>query len=120
MTRRHEFQRYTVGPVRSWRTSRAVALVAIVLFGALHVAVPVSRIGVHDSARRFGWQMFSTAREAPAFVVVTEAGELPVELGDYMAGPRGDVDIVGRLPPHLCNVVPGALRVTWGSGEHQC
>lgn len=110
----------TVDPVRSWRTSSTLALVVIVLFIVLQVAIPVSRIGVHESGRRFGWQMFSTARETPSFVVVTEDGELPVALKDYMAGPRGDIDIVGLLPPHLCNTVPGALRVTWESGEHQC
>jgi hypothetical protein len=37
-----------------------------------------------------------------------------------MAGARGDVDIVALLPPHLCNVVSGAVRVTWDSGEHEC
>lgn len=112
--------RFTVNSVRSWRTSGALALAVIILFIAFQVTIPVSRIGVHESARRFGWQMFSTARETPAFVVATEEGEAPVELDDYMAGPRGDVDIVGLLPPHLCNVVPGALRVTWESGEFEC
>lgn len=112
--------RFTVGSVRSWRRSGAAALVVTILFIALQIAIPVSRIGVHESARRFGWQMFSTAREAPAFMVVTGEGETPVELGDYMAGPRGDVDIVGLLPPHLCNVVPGALWVTWETGEFEC
>jgi len=111
---------FTVNSVRSWRRSGALALVVIGLFLAVQIAVPVSRIGVHDSARRFGWQMFSTAQETPAFVVITESGAVEVELDDYVAGPRGDVDIDGLLPPHLCNVVSGAVRVTWDSGDHEC
>jgi len=111
---------FTVNSVRSWRTSGALALVVILLFLAVQIAVPVSRLGTHESARRFGWQMFSTAQETPAFVVITESGVVEVELDDYMAGPRGDVDIVGLLPSHLCNVVSGAVRVTWDSGDHEC
>lgn len=112
--------RFTVGSVRWWRTSGVVALLVILVFVGVQLAVPLSRIGVHESGRRFGWQMFSTARETPAFVVVTETGELDIGLGDYMAGPRGDIDIVGLLPPHLCGVIPGANRVTWESGEYEC
>ena len=95
-------------------------MVVIVAFLAVQLAIPVSRLGAHESARRFGWQMFSTAQETPAFVVNTESGVVEVELDEYIAGARGDVDIVGLLPPHLCNVVSGAVRVTWDSGEHEC
>lgn len=112
--------RFTVDSVRSWRTSGVVALLITLVFVGVQLAVPISRIGEHESGRRFGWQMFSTARETPAFVVVTETGELDIEVGEYMAGPRGDIDIVGLLPPHLCGVVTGATRVRWESGEYQC
>jgi hypothetical protein len=95
-------------------------MVVIVAFLAVQLAIPISRLGAHESARRFGWQMFSTARETPAFVVNTESGVVEIELDEYMAGARGDVDIVALLPPHLCNVVSGAVRVSWDSGGHEC
>lgn len=97
-----------------------MAVVVIVIFVAVQLAIPLSRIGIHESARRFGWQMFSTARETPSFVVIKESETAEIRLGDYMAGTRGDIDIVGVLPPHLCDVVPGALRITWESGEYEC
>jgi hypothetical protein len=90
------------------------------VFLTLQLALPISRLGPHESARRFGWQMFSIAREDPTFVVETESGQSVVDLNEYMAGARGDVDIVGALPTHLCVVYPGAVRVTWESGAHEC
>jgi hypothetical protein len=98
-----------------------VTIIAISLFLVLQLALPISRIVVHDeTALRFGWQMFSTAREAPSFVVETENGQIAIDIADYMAGARGDVDILGPMPPHLCEVVPGAIRVTWDGGEREC
>lgn len=112
--------RYTVVQVTSWRKSRAVAAIAVAAFLALQLAVPISRLGTHESAPRFAWQMFSTAREAPEFVVETDDGARQISLGRYMAGARGDVDIEGLMPPHLCELFPEAERVTWQWGEHEC
>ena len=117
MNRAH---RYTVNRVSSWRRSSLVAVIAITIFLLVQIAVPVSRLGVHDNALRFGWQMFSTARETPSFVVITDTGSETIDINEYMAGARGDVDIVGNMPAHLCTVVAGAVRVTWGTGELQC
>ena len=95
-------------------------MIVIAVFLTVQLTLPIGRLGPHESARRFGWQMFSVAREDPTFVVATDSGQSVIDLNDYMAGARGDVDIVGFLPPHLCSVVPGAVRVTWDSGEYRC
>jgi hypothetical protein len=112
--------RFTVNAVKSWRTSRVVAAIAVVTFVVLQLWMPLSRLGAHDTAPRFGWQMFSTAREAPEFVVETGTGSQEISLNDFMAGARGDVDIERLMPPHLCVVFPDAIVVTWPSGEYRC
>lgn len=90
------------------------------LFLAVHLAVPISRLGSQEVAARFAWQMFSIAREAPQFVVVTDSETHDVSLDDFMAGARGEVDTERLMPPHLCEVFPGAIRVTWQSGVYEC
>lgn len=102
-----------------WRRSPAVAVLVIAVFLVVQLAVPLSRLGT-DSPRRFGWQMFSIARHSPQFVVATETGEIEIEVSDFMARVRADVDLVALLPQHLCSVVPGAEVVTWEDGVHRC
>jgi hypothetical protein len=104
--------------VKGWRRSPVVAAASIAVFLAVQLAIPISRIG--DDARRFGWQMFSTAQFAPEFVVVTATEEIEIDHRDYVAMPRADVDFETLLPPHLCVVVPAAVSVRWEGGEHQC
>ena len=102
-----------------WRTSRVAAVSVIAVFFIVQLAIPISRIG-DDDPRRFGWQMFSTSSQAPHFVVTTDTGEVEVDLADYMARVRGDIDIVSLMPPHLCNVIPGAESVSWEGGDFEC
>jgi hypothetical protein len=104
----------------AWRRSPLVAVVVLVLFLLIQAAVPISRLGDHERADRFGWQMFSVHTEAPRFVVVTNHGTTEISLGDYMARVRGDIDIVDAMPPHLCEIVDGAVRVTWQTGSFEC
>lgn len=104
----------------SWRRSGVTAVIVISAFLIVQLTIPISRIGVHENALRFGWQMFSTARETPAFVVETPEGSIEIDINEYMAGARGDVDIIGGMPQHLCQVVPGAVRIKWESGEYRC
>lgn len=91
----------------------------IVLFLAVQLAIPISRFG-HESARRFGWQMFSSAAPAPQFVVMTANDEIDMDLGDYMARVRADIDVASRLPSHLCEIVPDAQLVTWDDSRFEC
>jgi hypothetical protein len=107
-------------PMSSWRGSPVVAAVACALFLVVQLAIPISRIDETDRGTRFGWHMFSGAQGTPEFVVETAEGEKNIALEDYMARVRVDVDIRGQLPSHVCDVVPGALVVSWDQGEHLC
>lgn len=102
-----------------WRSSRLIAGLIIGMFFLVQLSIPVSRLG-SDSARRFGWQMYSGAYPPLMFEVTTPEGPVEVDLEDYVVGLRVDVDIVGFLPPHLCEVVVGATRVSWGDGSLEC
>jgi hypothetical protein len=102
-----------------WRRSRIVAALAIVLFAAIQIAIPTSRL-VSDSSGRFGWQMYSTASPVPQMVVTTEEGRIEVDVRDYLAGPRNEIDLVRHLPTHLCSVIDGAQRVEWEGDAHTC
>ena len=103
----------------SWRRSPVVAVVAMSLFLVVQLAIPISRVG-EEGPRRFGWQMFSTAQTSPEFVVTTETGDEAIDLSDYMARERADIDLQSLLPSHLCSTVPGAISVTWEDGQHRC
>ena len=121
ITRAYETPHTVYGvAVSSWRRSRVVAVATIGIFLAVQLAIPISRYGEVGRAQRFGWQMFSIGEQAPRFVVETNAGEREIDLGDYMARVRGDIDIVGLMPAHLCGAVSGAVRVTWQDGVHRC
>ena len=100
--------------------SRPVAILAVALFFAIQLSIPLARMGDHDRSQRFGWQMFSVANEAPDFTVETGEGEVSIELSDVLARVRGDLDLPGLLPPFLCDTVEGAISVTWGNEEYRC
>lgn len=104
----------------AWRRSPVIALLIVSVFLVVQLAIPISRLGHHQPTVRFGWQMFSVAIPAPEFVVATTNGDVSIDLEDYMARVRGDIDIEALLPPHLCQVVQGAIRVTWADGSYEC
>lgn len=106
--------------VSEWRKSPMVAGIAVALFVLIQLAIPISRLGDHDRAERFGWQMFSVSVPAPTLTVVTGSGEEEVVLEDYMARVRSDIDIIALMPPHLCEVVEDSVAVIWDEGSHQC
>lgn len=105
--------------VRNWRSSRKIAAVLATVFLVVQLVVPISRFG-DESARRFGWQMFSASATAPEFVVTTDSDQVEINLDDYMARVRSDIDIETLLPPHLCSVVAGAREVSWDSSRMTC
>lgn len=102
-----------------WRRNRLAAGLIIGAFVIVQLAVPISRLGAGDPAR-FGWQMYSSARPSPQFVVETADGDIAVDLDDYLAARRVEIDVSDALPEHLCSVVDGAIRVTWEDGAHEC
>jgi hypothetical protein len=106
--------------VRNWRTSRPTAALLIALFLIIQLTLPISRLG-DDSAKRFGWQMFSKSSTPPGFVVrMNDGAEVEISLDDYTAILRADIALIDRMPPHLCAIMPDALSVTWQTGEFQC
>jgi hypothetical protein len=102
-----------------WRRSRIVTTLVIVIFVAIQFGIPVSRL-LSQSGGRFGWQMYSAAGPVPQMAVVLEDGVIEVEIRDYLAGPRNELDLVRHLPSHLCSVIDDAVRVEWEGGTHRC
>lgn len=102
-----------------WRKSTVVAALVTAMFVLVQLAIPLSRLD-DQSTYRFGWQMYSLARPAPQFIVSTSAQTMDIELSDYMAQVRADVNVDALLPDHLCSVIPGAKSVTWEDGAHEC
>lgn len=103
----------------SWRKSPVIAVTVACLILVVQFAVPISRLGDHNLAARFGWQMFSGAAGVPQFVVETPGGDIEIVLEDYVARVRADIDL-SRFPSHLCEVVPGAEAVRWGEDSYLC
>lgn len=103
-----------------WRKSPAVALVIMTLFLILQLGVPLTRIGEHRMAQRFGWQMFSVSSQEVEFTVHTADTGEAIELDAIVARIRADLPLEEKVPPHLCEITPEAVRVTWDDGEHRC
>lgn len=102
-----------------WRKSPLAAGLIIAMFVVIQLVIPISRL-TDDSPRRFGWQMFSVARGAPTFVAETNSGDVEIDLDDFVARARGDIDLEEVLPTHLCRVIPDADSIAWESEQHQC
>lgn len=103
-----------------WRRSRRIAALLFTAVLAVQVIVPTSRLIGPGHAQRFGWQMFSGSEAFPEFLVITSTGEEEVDLADYLLRQRVELDVVGVVPPHLCEVVPDAVAVRWNGGSHRC
>ena len=103
-----------------WRQSRVVAGTIVALFFVVQLAIPIARLG-DERGQRFGWQMYSREiRAIPDFVVTTGDGEIEIDLADFLPTSSIEVDVTAHLPAHLCDVVPGAVSVSWESGSRQC
>lgn len=107
------------GRMSDWRRSKKLAVPIMLVIAMIQLGIPTSLVGAEDQPR-FGWQMFSMGDPLPAFEVVKETGSERVDLDDYMARVRDEIDAAALLPPHLCEVVPGATRIVWDKGEWPC
>lgn len=105
--------------MKDWRKSPIAAGLVIAAFVATQFSIPISRL-VDDTSRRFGWQMFSVTHPAPEFVAITSSGDVEIDLNEFVARARGDIDLAAFLPTHLCRVIPNTERITWQNGEHEC
>lgn len=103
-----------------WRRSPVVAAVGLLLFLVLQLGVPILRMSGSEDIQRFGWQMFSTVGERIEFTVHIDDENLVLQLEDVVARARGDIPFKTLLPPHLCNTIDGAERVTWNEMEYRC
>lgn len=74
---------------------------------ATQLLVPIAQLGQPRPAR-FGWQMFSGGRPRVEFRVELADGTVePIDVGDYLARERSEVDLASALPPHLCRRIDG-------------
>lgn len=118
MTRKWSLTSYGVR-MRSWRESPLVSYVVLGLLLIAMLTIPVVRLGA-DGPSRFSWQMFSKSSTTTEFTVHTVTGESSVVIADFMARPRTDLPLTEIVPPHVCESFPGAISVTWTSGEYTC
>lgn len=92
----------------------------IVTFLVVQLAIPISRLFPLETPHRWAWQMFSRTPHSVQFVIHTPTDTTDVVLRQHMAQVRGDIDLTGLMPAHLCLVYDEAIRVTWDSGELEC
>lgn len=121
--KRDEEYGYVYGESMSeWRSSRVVALVTISLFIVIQLAIPATRMGDHERAQRFGWQMFSSLVEQVEFEVLIEdsAEPIQIDLREVTARVRDDLSLLEAVPDHLCETVPDAIAVRWQNGIQRC
>ena len=85
------------------------ALVAGVI--ALQFLVPIVAL-IWNPPNRFGFQMYSAAGSLGVVVVDASGETIDVNVREYLPiGLRNDLDYSDRLPPFLCQEVPGADAV---------
>lgn len=78
---------------------------------ALQIAIPAAKLR-SGSQSRFGWQMFARLGSDPWFGVRYADGSVDtVQVGDYLARVRSDIDLPALLPPHLCRQFDEAVTV---------
>lgn len=103
-----------------WRANPRIAAIVIVVFLAVQLAIPISRLSPAETPHRWAWQMFSRAPHSVEFTLHTPTDETPVDVRRYMARARGDIELIASMPSHLCSVHDDAIKVTWESGELEC
>ncbi|HSM43613.1 MAG TPA: hypothetical protein VK969_01210 [Acidimicrobiia bacterium] len=103
-----------------WRAKPGAAADVIMVFLVVQLAIPIDRLFPSDTPNRWAWQMFSRAPHSVQFVLHTPTDEIPVDVRQYMARARGDIDLTTSMPPHLCSVHADAIKITWDSGELEC
>jgi hypothetical protein len=89
-----------------WTTKSVAAMMFFALYLLVQIGVPLARLRAPRPAR-FGWQMFSAVNQQRArFTLVMRDGtKQPVNLSQYVALSRGELELEKALPPHLCRVV---------------
>lgn len=104
----------------NWRANGKTALVVVVVFLLVQLAVPISRLHPRETPHRWAWQMFSRSPHSVQFIVHTPTGSTEVDVSQYMSVVRGDIDLTTAMPMHLCSVHDDAVRITWETEELEC
>lgn len=79
---------------------------------AVQVAVPVVALVGSEAPTRFGFQMYSGLGTATVTITDSQGHEIPFDSGGKLASFRPEIDWTTRLPDYLCEITPGAHRVT--------
>ena len=84
------------------RGRRTLLAVAVVIIGAVQVAVPVATM-FEARPSRFGWQMYSGLTVQPVVQTENAAGEVtPVDVEDIIATGRAEIYWADHMARALC------------------
>jgi hypothetical protein len=97
--------------MRRWGLAQWVVTVVI----AAQLAVPFMALR-QPSPTRFGFQMYSGLGGTVARVTTGSGEQAELDVSDYTTFPRGEIDWLRYLPPHLCRVYPDAAAVEVSQG----
>ena len=96
-----------------WSRAARVRAVFLVVFLVGQFALCVHQLGQPRPAR-FGWQMYSGARNPVAYRVKGRNGSLKdVRVGDYLAVIRDEMDQLAVLPRAICSRETAASSVSY-------
>lgn len=92
-------------------TRRAILRWLIVAFLVVQLALPILALG-GPRPTGFGWQMFTAYAPAPIVTVeMTDGSARSIELGELLAHPRPEADLVTAIVAELCGR-DGVVAVT--------
>jgi hypothetical protein len=94
------------------RVGRRFVAVAI----ALQVAIPTVAL-LEGPPSRFGFHMYSGQSALEVTVVDADGRTIPVDLDQWVARGRSELDWTDALPPRICAELPEAAEVTVRSGD---
>jgi hypothetical protein len=93
-----------------WDRRTIVVAALLAIFLVWQVAMPTAAL-FGPRPQRFGWQMYSTFPDLPKAWTIDAAGvETPVEVKQYFAQLRAEVDFAAALRLGLCDA-SGAVAV---------
>ena len=108
-------QKQNVIPDLPSARAHVVALVFIILFLSIQIAVPVVKL-LSPRPVRFGWHMFTvTPPRRDVVLLMRNGSSQPADLRPYLAQARGELHLDDVLPAHLCRMMPDVAVVRYRS-----
>lgn len=102
-----------------WRRSRGIAALAVGMFLTVQLAIPINRVA-SGAPERFGWQMFSKARDPIELSIEKPTGFETVDLEEVLARVRLDMDLEALVPSFLCDTDTSIVAVIWNGERLRC